>query len=210
MSETTIALMREKLVIPEASKIELINRKKPTESPEEFIPFKAAINEAPPMPRLGEGYNILYSINPHDEYGSIKWEPEVFERQYERITKKILLNVDDIVQTESFFVEDSEVVLIAYGSETRPCMDAVLQARQQGLRVGLLKLNTVWPVPKLQIQQAAEQARVILAVEMNIGKYAHEIERIACKKSEVKRITKNLGIIHTTDEIFAAITEVLS
>jgi 2-oxoglutarate ferredoxin oxidoreductase subunit alpha len=210
MSETTIALMREKLVIPPADQIPIINRKWPDAPPGEFIPFKAAMNEAPPMARLGEGYHILYSINPHDEYGSIKWEPEVFERQYERITNKILLNLDDIVSTDAFYMDDAEIILIAYGSETRPCLDAVLKARAAGKRVGLLKLNTVWPVPEEQIRKAAEQAKTILAVEMNMGKYAREIERIACRDAEVKRVTKNLGTIHTSGEILAAIQEVHS
>ena len=208
MSETTIALMREKLVIPKAEDIEIINRKRPAEPPETFIPFSASIDEAPPMPRFGEGYHILYSINPHNEYGSINWEPEVFEKQYERITNKILLNVDDIVDTDSYFMDDAEIILIAYGSEIRPCLDAVHLARGSGIKAGLLKLNTIWPVPHQHIQQAAEQAKIILAVEMNIGKYAGEIERIAGGLCEVKRVTKNLGIIHSTEEIYAVIQEV--
>ena len=208
MSETTIALMREKLVIQNFEDIEVINRKRPTEPPETFIPFRAPIDEAPPMPRFGKGYHILYSINPHNEYGNINWKPEVFEKQYERITKKILMNIDDIVDTDSYFTDDAEIILVAYGSEIRPCLDAVHLARRHGIKSGLLKLNTIWPVPQRQIQQAAEQAKIILAVEMNIGKYAGEIERIAGGLCEVKRVTKNLGIIHSTEEIYTAIQEV--
>lgn len=80
--------------------------------------------------------------------------------------------------------------------------------RKEGMRVGLLKLNTVWPVPEKQIKEAAEKARIILAVEMNIGKYAGEIERIAGCNCEVKRVTKNVGEIHTSGEILEAIHEV--
>jgi 2-oxoglutarate ferredoxin oxidoreductase subunit alpha len=209
MSETTIALMRERLVIPPADQIKIVNRKMTQAAPDEYVPFRAEMGCVPDMAPLGKGYNTLYSINPHNEYGSIKWEPEVFERQYERITQKILMNVDDIVTTDAYQTEDAELILIAYGSEARPCKDAVDIARGQGKKVGLLKLNTVWPVPEKQILAAAKKAKKILAVEMNIGKYAGEIERIAGCHAEVRRVTKNLGTIHTSGEILTTIQEVL-
>jgi 2-oxoglutarate ferredoxin oxidoreductase subunit alpha len=207
MSETTIALMREKLVIPEPDAIKIVNRKKPDVPPEEFIPFRAEKNGIPPLPDFGEGYRILHSLNPHDERGGIAWDPDVFELLYERITGKIKANYDDIVQTEGFFLDDATIVLIAYGSEARPSLDAVREARQGGISAGLLKLATVWPVPEREIRAVAEQADIVLAVEMNMGKYAQEIERIACEYSRVTRVTKNRGLIHTTGEIYRAIEE---
>jgi 2-oxoglutarate ferredoxin oxidoreductase subunit alpha len=71
MSETTIALMREKLVIPEPDAIEIVNRRKPVEPPGQFVPFRAEKNGVPPLPDLGAGYRILHSHNPHDEWGGI-------------------------------------------------------------------------------------------------------------------------------------------
>jgi len=205
MSETTIALMREKLVIPEPDAIKIVNRKKPDVPPEEFIPFRAEKNGIPPLPDFGEGYRILHSLNPHDERGGIAWDPDVFELLYERITGKIRANYDEIIQTEGFFLDDAKIVLIAYGSEARPSLDAVREARQGGISAGLLKLATVWPVPEREIRAVAEQADIVLAVEMNMGKYAQEIERIACEYSRVTRVTKNRGLIHTTGEIYRAI-----
>lgn len=210
MSETTIALMREKLVIPQPDQIEVINRVKPSVPPEEFVPFRAEKNGVPPLPEFGEGYRIIHSLNPHDEWGGIAWDPDVFEKLYERITGKITAHVDDIVQTEGFFLEDADIVLIAYGSETRPCLEAVRQARNQGMKAGLLKLVTVWPVAEKQIRAVAEQARTVLAVEMNIGKYAREIERVCCGLCRVQRVTKNRGLIHTTGEIYQALEEAVS
>jgi 2-oxoglutarate ferredoxin oxidoreductase subunit alpha len=175
--------------------------------PEEFVPFKAGPDGVPPLPDFGEGYHILHSLNPHDERGGIAWDPDVFEALYDRIAGKITANYDDIVQTEGFFLDDAEIILIAYGSETRPSLDAVRRARANGIRTGLLKLITVWPVAEKEIRAVAEQADTILAVEMNMGKYAREIERVACRYSEVTRVTKNRGLIHTTADIYRAIKE---
>ena len=207
MSETTIALMREKLVIPEPGAIETVNRKKPDVPPEEFLPFKAGANGVPPLPDFGEGYRILHSLNPHDERGGIAWDPDVFEALYDRIAGKITANRNDIVQTEGYFLDDAEIVLIAYGSENRPSLAAVRRAREGGIKAGLLKLMTVWPVAEKEIKDVAEQANTVLAVEMNMGKYAGEIERVCCGYCRVGRVTKNRGLIHTTGEIYQALEE---
>ncbi len=207
MSETTIALMRENLVIPDASRIKIVHRARPTVPPAEFVPFRAGRNGVPPLPRLGEGYAILHSLNPHDERGGITWDPDVFETMYQRILGKITAHRDEIVETEGYFLDDAEIVLVAYGSEARPCLDAVQAARAKGIRTGLLRLITVWPVPEKEISAAAERASVLLAVEMNVGKYAGEVERVAAGRCGVVRVTKNRGEIHTSKEILAAIEE---
>jgi 2-oxoglutarate ferredoxin oxidoreductase subunit alpha len=205
MSETTIALMREKLVIPEPDEIVIINRKKPDVPPDQFVPFRAEMNEVPPLPDFGEGYGILHSLNPHDERGWIAWDPDVFDRLYQRITGKITANYDDIVQIDEYFLDDAKIALVAYGSESRPAREAVKIARQEGIKAGLLKLNTIWPVPEKQLAEVARQVDSVLAVEMNIGKYAGEIERVCCGCCPVSRITKNSGQIHTSNEIYQAI-----
>lgn len=210
MSETTIALMREKLVVPSPEEIEIVNRKKPDVPPEEFLPFKAGPDGIPSLPDFGEGYRILHSLNPHDERGGINWDPNVFESMYERIVGKITHQRDEIVRTADFSLEDAEIVLIVYGSESRPALDAVRRARANGIKAGLLRLITVWPVPEKEILAVAKRASVILAVEMNIGKYAGEIERIAAGLCQVVRVTKNQGLIHTSSELYAAIEGVVS
>ncbi len=208
MSETTIALMRENLVIPEASRIEIVDRERPTVPPDQFVPFRAAKDGVPPLPRLGEGYGILHSLNPHDERGGISWDPDVFETMYARILGKITSHRREIVETEGYYLDDARIVLVAYGSEARPALDAVEAAREKGLRAGLLRLKTVWPVPEDEIREAAGHASVVLAVEMNVGKYAAEIERVVAGRCPVVRVTKNRGEIHTSREILTAIEEV--
>ncbi len=209
LSETTIALMRENLVIPEPDQIEIVNRVKPSVPRDQFVPYAAAPDGVPPLPSFGEGYRILHSINPHDEYGDIHWKADVFEQMYQRITHKITAHYDDIVRTESFYLDDARIGLVAYGSECRPALEAVEQARQKGVKAGLLKLSTVWPVPEREIKALANQCDVIFVVEMNIGKYAGEVERVSSGACEVVRITKNRGLGHTPGEILAGLEQKL-
>ena len=104
-------------------------------------------------------------------------------------------------------MDDAEYVLIAYGSEVRPCREAAQKARENGMKVGVLKLCNVWPVPEEQIAEAASQVRKVFAVEMNMGKYADEIERCVAGRCPVQRVTKNLGLVHTPEEVYQAIVE---
>lgn len=210
MSETTIALMRENLIIPPAEEIEIVSRPKPGVPPEEFLPFDGGEDGVPPLPDFGEGYRILHSLNPHDEGGSIHWDPDIFETMYERIIGKIRRHYDDIVETEAFFLDDAEIGLVAYGSEARPALAAVRAARDEGIPAGLLKLATVWPVPEREIGALADQCATLLAVEMNIGKYAGEIERVSAGRCPVVPVMKNRGLVHTTSEILSAIKDVAS
>ena len=208
MSETTIALMRERLEIPTADKISIYNRKYTSLKPGEYMPFKAEKFGVPDFAPMGKGYHTIYSINPHDEAGKIDWDPDVFDNLYKRITGKITENRKRICKTESFYMDDAEMVLIAYGSEVRPALDAVEMARSSNMKVGLLKLATVWPVPEEQIREVAKQVRAVISVEMNIGKYAGEIERVCAGACKTARVTKNSGLIHSPEEIYRVIKEV--
>ena len=205
MSETTIALMRENLTIPGADDIDVMHRVTPSVPREEFLPFAAPVDGTPPFAALGVGYRVLHSLNPHDERGSIAWDPDVFETMYDRILGKIAHNRDDIIETEAVLLEDAEIVVVAYGSTSRPALEAVYCAREKGIRAGLLRLITVWPVPDREIAAAAENASVLLSAEMNVGKYSGEVERCVAGRCPVKRVTKNRGDIHTAEEILAAI-----
>jgi 2-oxoglutarate/2-oxoacid ferredoxin oxidoreductase subunit alpha len=71
----------------------------------------------------------------------------------------------------------------------------------------VLKLDTIWPVPEKHLEDLSKQVDKILTVEMNIGKYANEIERVCSKHCEVGRVLKNRGEIHTTTEVLNAIRE---
>jgi len=200
-SEMILSHMRERIVIPDPNEITIVNRKRPTVPPEEFLPFRADKTGVPPMPAFGEGYKTLYSLNPHSENGRIDWDPDVFEKLYERIIGKIRNNVDDICKYETYYVDDANILIIAYGSECRPAFDAVIEARKKGYKVGLLKLITIWPVPEKLVDTLSKKVEKIIVMEINVGKYFFEIERIGKKNCEVVPLTKNRGTIHTTEEV---------
>lgn len=205
MSETTIALMRERLDIPQAGAIELFNRRYTTLPPRDYQPFAAAPFGCPDAAPLAQGYHTIYSLNPHNEMGSIDWDPDEFERLYRRVCGKIRENSDKICRTERYDLDDAEAAIVAYGSEVRPALEAARMARESGYKLGVLKLCNIWPVPEQALRELSGQVGTIYAVEMNNGKYVREIERCAAGKCAVVSVPKNRGLAHTAREIYDAV-----
>lgn len=209
MSETTIALMRERLYIPPAEEIRIYNRRYTTAAPGDYRPFAAAEFGCPDFAPLGKGYNTIYSLNPHDEKGNIDWDPVVFDKLYRRITGKIRENEDKICRTEKLMMDDADIALISYGSEIRPTVEAAKMLRDKGIKAGVLRLCNVWPVPEQAIREVAANVGKVFSVEMNVGKYSREIERACAGKCSVTAITKNCGQIHTPAEIYKSVADAL-
>jgi 2-oxoglutarate ferredoxin oxidoreductase subunit alpha len=205
LSEMTLSLMRERVKIPDPSQIRIVNRKRPKVSPEEFIPFLGESDGVPPMAKFGEGYNVLYTINPHDKRGMITSDLEEYDQLYKRITSKIKGSVNDIVKYQTYYLDDADIAVIAYGSESRSALEAVRRAREEGIKAGLLKLVTVWPFHEALIRSVAERVNKIVVPEMNLGRYVNEIERASECKTRVLSLPLNMGRMHTSSEILHGI-----
>jgi len=201
LSEATISLMREGIQIPPASKLKVVNRKKPVVPPEQFLPFRAEEDLVPRMSEFGDEYKVLYTHNPHDEHGRIAWTPKMYEDLYDRITKKIASKADEIAMYDTATTDDAKIVVIAYGSESRGCVAAVRSARELGIKAGMLKLKNIWPVPTRAILEATRNASRILVPEMNPGRYYHVIKEVVGGRAEVISLPKNQGRIHAPEEI---------
>jgi len=209
LSEATISLMHEGIRLPRPEELRIVNRKKPNVPPDQFMPFRAEEDLIPPMSEFGDEYKVLYTLNPHDESGRIAWTPEMYESLYSRITKKIADKADEIAMYDSEFTGDAEIVVIAYGSEARGCVEAVRMARKLGVKAGMLKLKNIWPVPEKAMKDSTLNAKKVLLPEVNTGRYFHVVRETLGCRAEVISVPKNQGRIHSPDEILAEIRRVL-
>jgi 2-oxoglutarate ferredoxin oxidoreductase subunit alpha len=205
LSEMTLSLMREKIRFRRPEELKLFSRVRPTVPPEEFVPFEAGEDGVPPMAKFGDGYKVLYTLNPHDRRGMITGDLDVYDDLYKRITAKIRRDVDEIVIRQKFEMEDAKIAVVAYGSEARSAREAVRRARMEGVKAGLLKLGTIWPFHDELIRGVAQQVEKIIVPEMNLGKYVGEVRRASDCLAEVVSLPLNKGRIHTSDEILKAI-----
>jgi 2-oxoglutarate ferredoxin oxidoreductase subunit alpha len=179
MSDEIVGHMSEKVVIPKPSAIKTISRPKPTGSKKGFLPFKPGPNGVPPMPAIGDGYKVHATGLTHDEKGYPVMTPEAQTDMMARLLGKIRNNLDDIIITKEYMLDDAEYVIVSYGVSSRTSYTAVDMARAQGIKVGFLRLVTVWPFPDKIIQDLAERVKGFITVEINLGQISREVERCA-------------------------------
>jgi 2-oxoglutarate ferredoxin oxidoreductase subunit alpha len=165
--------LRETIGLPD--RVETWERKKRKGAP----PFGTdEIDGIPPMPAFGEGERITVTGSTHDPYGFRRTDdPEVHAKLVGRINDKILKNRDKIVETETYFLEDSEIALIGYGFTARTSLFVAKQLRREGLKVGLLRLKTLWPFPEEAVREVGRKMRAIVVPEMNQGQVAGEVRK---------------------------------
>ena len=158
------------------------------------------------MPAFNQGYRLLVEGQLHDEQGNRAGTiVEASAKLVQRLRDKVLGHDGDLLDVEGRYLEDAEVVVVAYGSPVRPAMRAVREARVRGIKAGLLKMRIVWPFPDEEIAQIAAKARRIVVPEMNIGKIVREVDRAAHRRCEVVALPKLGGALHTPGEILSTI-----
>ncbi len=175
LAEEATAHLRERMHIGE--EVELFRREKKAGA----APFGTEeSNGVPPMPAFGEGEKLLVTGSTHDERGVRKTvDSLVQERLVTRLRNKIINNKERIIQYESYYLEDAEVVVVCYGFTARSSLFAVEHLRQEGEKVGMLRLKTLWPFADEVIKDIGLKARKILVPEMNLGQIVGEVMKYA-------------------------------
>ena len=185
-----VAHLNEKVVLPEEEEIEVLNRRRPTVPPEEYLPYAAAEDGVPPMANFGEGYRYHVTGLMHDETGFPTTVPEKVDHALRRINSKVDNHVEEIIEVNRFELEDARVAVVAYGATARSAKRAVTDARKKGLNVGLLRPLVLWPFPKEEILALAKDVSHIIVPELNLGQFAHEVEWAACGQTEVVKLNR--------------------
>ena len=205
LSDEIIGHLTEKIEIPDPSTIEIIDRKKPTDTPENYLPYEMDDSDIPAMANFGEGYRYHVTGLAHDETGFPTNDPKKIRAQMLRLNRKIQRFRDDIVEVETFNTDDMDVLVISFGSTARSAKRAVINAREKGVKAGLLRLKTIWPFPDKEIEALYKPVRKIVVAEMNLGQIAHEVEWATRREKPVVRVNKIDGEPITPIEIYEAI-----
>lgn len=221
LADEVIGHMREKIIVEGGSKNIKSVKQKYVVSPQADF-FKGENTTVEGQLHDEQGRRIGHMANKSGEF-------------INNINKKIADNVDVIASIDSYFMEDADVAIVAYGSVARPSLNAVKLARgvkddriapkfkivrdlfRKGvqetlhtdyshLKVGLVKINTVWPCPEELLKEATKDVETVIVPEMNVGKYCNEVQRVLKDKTVIP-MSKCGGDIHTPQEILDKILE---
>ena len=144
----------------------------------------------------GRDPNILTSIyiDPEDE---------------EVTNLRLLKRWKEIEENEVIFkeadVEDAEILVIGFGTAGRVASSAIREAREEGIKVGLLRPITLAPFPQQRLRELTDQVDRILVVEMNSGMMLDDVMKITQGKVPVEFYGRMGGVTPLPDEILAEI-----
>jgi len=219
MADECVGHMTEKVVIPEASEIEVEPRRFYKGKKEDYIPYKRDKDFVSPLVKACDGYNLYITGLSHDENG----HPVLNSKSLPDLTKvkakntkstnkylvdKIRKNKDDIIELQEYDLDDAEVVIVSYGITSRVAYRAFEQAKKQGIKVGMLRLVTVWPFPDDKIAELAEKVKGFVVPEINYGQIVFEVDRCTYGKANTILVPHGGASVHKPEDIFGAIKQI--
>jgi 2-oxoglutarate ferredoxin oxidoreductase subunit alpha len=190
MTDAEVGHMTEKVVIPPPEEIEIINRPRVRRGdlePDHFRIFRDGNGSGyiSPMAIAGEGYRIHVTGLTHDERGYPGMNAATQEWNIARLVEKVRSHRHEIIEIEEQNLDDAEVVVVSYGISARTSLWPIELARREGIRVGYLRLITVWPFPEERIREVAKGIRAFVVPEINMGQIVREVERCAAGQALV-------------------------
>jgi 2-oxoglutarate ferredoxin oxidoreductase subunit alpha len=216
MTDAEVGHMTERVVIPRPEEIEIFNRpqvRKGDVEPDQFRIYRDTDSDGTtgavsPMAIAGEGYRFHVTGLTHDELGYPAMTAESSEwNNIKRLVKKINAHHDEIIQLEEKYLDDAEIVVVSYGISARTSQWPIEQARKEGIRVGYLRLITVWPFPEKRIFELAKRIRAFVVPEINRGQICLEVERCAAGQAPVLGAHRLGGDILEPQQVLGAICE---
>lgn len=141
----------------------------------------------------------------HHIVNSLYLDPAILEKTiFERFERYKTIEREE-VRYESFLMEDAEYCVVAFGIASRVSKNAVMAARKEGIKVGLIRPITLWPFPKKALEEAANRVKGFVSVELSMGQMIEDIKlSIGCRRP-VLPCNRSGGMIMSPEEVLASI-----
>jgi 2-oxoglutarate ferredoxin oxidoreductase subunit alpha len=211
LSDAYLGHLHEVVNIPD--KEEILKRVVKREVPDELTPRVFSYKDdktgeyiIPKPPIVGTDYCPgMFLHTPHGPEGILSPKPQRF---VEMMIDKIKTNKDKICMTEKYKLDDAEIIIIAYGLPVRVSYRAIDIAREEGIKVGMYRLVTVWPFPEKKVKEIVKDAKAVIVPELNYtGIIAEQVERVTKLDTPLIRVPK-VAEFHHPDDILKVIREV--
>jgi 2-oxoglutarate ferredoxin oxidoreductase subunit alpha len=152
------------------------------------------------LPSVGKGEHLLILGTTHSDWGVKKADDgDMQQRVTDRLYSKIMDHIDDLTDYELYHMDDAETVVVSYGIIARSSLYAVNRMREEGHKVGMVRLKVMWPFAGKLMKEIGAKAKTILVPEMNKGQVAGEIMKYA--RCEVVSHSQTNGEIISPTEI---------
>jgi 2-oxoglutarate ferredoxin oxidoreductase subunit alpha len=184
--DEVVGHMREKLVVPEAGAIPLVDRLRTSvKEGVDYHPYLPREDGRLPMSDFGgvHRYNVTGLV--HDMWGFPSTDPQIVHGLLRHLVDKLENRANEIARYKEYHLEDAEILMISYGSSARSALHVVENRRQRGERMGLLELQTLWPFPAEIVRQKCAHAKSVVVVEMNMGQIMQSVKLAVAQPERV-------------------------
>ncbi|MGE5237081.1 MAG: 2-oxoacid:acceptor oxidoreductase subunit alpha [Acidobacteriota bacterium] len=207
MMDEVVGHMTERVAIPKAEEIEVVERRWTTKKPGDYRPYETDDGLVPEMVKAGDGYRIHITGLTHDERGYPAMNPPTQDRLVTRLVNKIRSNREKLIEVREDGIEGADVVVVSFGITSRVAQAAIDAARRQGIKVGHLRLIIAWPFPISKIVALAPRVKAFVVPELNMGQMVLEVERAAAGRAKVISVPHAGGTVHEPEVILEKIME---
>jgi len=208
MMDECVGHMTEKVVVPKPESIKVLPRRWYRGPRDKYRPYQPDADLVPPMVRAGDDYRFHITGLTHDQRGYPVINAACQNLCVSRLVDKIRNNADHITLLDEQDTAGADVVVVSYGISYRVATKAIADARKKDIRVGSLRLVTVWPFPEKRIRELASKVRCLVMPEINLGQMFREMQRATvgtgCRTLLVPHCG---GWVHNPNDILAAIVE---
>lgn len=186
LMDETIGHMYGKAILPDLEEVKksVVNRQEFSGDPKDYQPYGVGDNQPAVLNPFFKGYRYHVTGLHHGPIGFPTEDAKMADKLIKRLFGKIDSRIDEITHVEEVDLEDADVAIIAYGSASLAVKEAIKELRSMGKKVGLFRPVTIWPSPEKQLKALGEKFKKILVIELNIGQYVEEIERVMQRKVE--------------------------
>jgi 2-oxoglutarate/2-oxoacid ferredoxin oxidoreductase subunit alpha len=213
MADEAVGHLKEKVILD--PNITIVPRAAKSNLPPFGHPLKQGENPAnadfkdtlpTPMPTFGQGRKLLVTGSTHDINGYRKTQdPNTHARLVNRFCNKIRAHQEQIQDNETYFMDDAEIVLVAYGFTARSALRAVNLLRAKKVKAGLIRLKTIWPFPDKLFESLTQQVTRVIIPEMNQGQIYRELQRCVPDRIKLVPYNKTNGLVIEPKEILGVI-----
>jgi 2-oxoglutarate ferredoxin oxidoreductase subunit alpha len=208
MSDAIVGHMTEKVIIPPVEELEIIDRKYTTKKPGHYNPYTIEPGQwVPDFAKVGDGHLFHSTGLTHDERGYPDMSEKCHVNLVGRLLDKINKNRDDIIMLEERDIEGADVVVVSFGITSRTVIPSIEKAKKKGIKVGYLRLITVWPFPDQYIRDLSRKIGGFVVPEINMGQIVLEVERCAGGNCKTISLPHPGGGLHKTEDVVNAIQE---
>jgi len=201
LMDEVIGHMRARVNLPPRSMVEQINRVHPNMPHEWYLPYERSATGVAPMASFGDGYRYHITGLIHDAKGFPTSNPNEARDNIRGLFAKIERGFSEICLVDYEYMEDAEHAIVAYGSMVLSARSAIEQLRESGIKVGLIKLGTLWPFPRFALERFLPQLKTILVPELNMGQIYREVLRVTSGKAIIEKLNRVNGTIIAPQEI---------